>query len=57
MDKNPMAAPIDDMQRIKSTVVLDVPGTDEVGLMDIIDAQGVLEIGILDSFRAIRGFF
>lgn len=52
-----MTAPIDDMQRIKSTVVLDVPGTDEVGLMDIIDAQGVLEIGILDSFRAIRGFF
>jgi hypothetical protein len=57
MNKNPMAAPIDDMQGIKPTVVLDIPGTDEIGLMNIVDAQRFLEIGILDPFRAIRGFF
>jgi hypothetical protein len=57
MNKNPMTAPIDDMQRIKPTIVFDIPGTHEVGLMNVVDAQGFLEIGILDSFRAIRCFF
>lgn len=57
MDKNPMAAPIDDMQGIKSTVVLDVPGTDEIALMNIVDAQKFLEVGILDPLGAIRVFF
>lgn len=52
-----MAAPIDDMQGIKSTVVLDVPGTDEIALMNIVDAQKFLEVGILDPLGAIRGFF
>jgi hypothetical protein len=57
MNKDPMTAPIDDMQRIKPTIVFDIPGTHEVGLMDIVDAQGFLEIGIFDPFRAIRCFF
>jgi len=57
MDKNPMTASIDDMQRIKPPVVFDISGTHEIGLMDIVDAQGFLEIGILDAFRPIRSFF
>jgi hypothetical protein len=57
MDKNPMTAPIDDMQRIKPTVVFDIPGTHKIGLMNIVDAQRFLEIGIFDSFRVIRSFF
>jgi hypothetical protein len=57
MDKNPMAASIDDMQGIKPTIVFDIPGTHKIGLMNIVDTQRFLEIGILDPFRVIRGFF
>jgi hypothetical protein len=57
MDKNPMTAPIDDMQRIEPTMVFDIPGTNQIGLMNIVDTQRFLEVGILDSFGSIRGFF
>ena len=52
-----MTVPIDDMEGIKPTVVLDIPGTHEVGLVNIVDTQRFLEIGILDAFGAIRCFF
>jgi hypothetical protein len=52
-----MTAPIDDIEGIKSAVVLDISGSYEIGLVNIVDAQGFLEVGILDPFRAIRCFF
>jgi hypothetical protein len=57
MNKNPMTTPIDDRQGIKPAVVFDIPGPDEIGLVNIIDPQGFLKVGIFDPLGAIRGFF
>jgi hypothetical protein len=57
MDENPMTGPIDDMQGIKPTVVFDIPGTHQIGLMNMVDPQGFLKIRVLDPFGVIWGFF
>jgi len=57
MDENPMTGPIDDMQGIKPTVVFDIPGTHQIGPMNMVDPQGFLKIRVLDPFGVIWGFF
>jgi hypothetical protein len=57
MEKDPVAAEIDNVERIETAIVLDISWTHEIGLMDMIDFQGLCEIGILDSFGEIRSFF
>jgi hypothetical protein len=57
MEKDPVAAEIDNVERIETAIVLDISWTHEIGLMDMIDFQGPCEIGILDSFGEIRSFF
>ena len=56
-DIDPVAEDIDDIERIESAVVLDVPGTDEIHLMHIVDSPRFREIGILDTFRDVSSFF
>jgi len=57
MEKDPVTAEIDNVERIEAAMVLDISWTQEIGLMDMIDFQGPCEIGILDSFGEIRSFF
>jgi hypothetical protein len=57
MNKDPMAVKIDDVEGIESSVVLDVPGAEEVGLMDVVARQRFPEIGVFHSFGLVRSFF
>jgi hypothetical protein len=45
------------MKRIKASIVLDIPGTQKIGLMDVVDPQGFSEIRVFHSFGGIRSFF
>jgi hypothetical protein len=57
MEKNPVAVEIDNVERIETTIVLDISWTHEIRLMDMVDFQRLCEIGILDPFGKIRSFF
>jgi len=50
-DINAVTEHIHDVERIESAVVLDVPGTDEIHLMQVVDSPRFGEVGILDTFR------
>ena len=52
-----MAVKIDDMEGIEAPVVFDVPGAEEVGLMDVVASQRFPEIGIFDPLGLVRSFF
>lgn len=56
-DINPMAKKIDDVKRIEFTITLDVARPDEIGLMNVVDVEGLPEIGILDPFGGVSSFF
>jgi hypothetical protein len=57
LNKDLMAVKIDDVEGIESSVVLDVPGAEEVGLMDVVAPQRFPKIRIFHSFGLIRSFF
>jgi hypothetical protein len=57
LNKDPMAVKIDDMEGIEAPVVFDVPGAEEVGLMDVVASQRFPEIGVFDSFGLVGSFF
>jgi hypothetical protein len=56
-DIDPVAEHVHDVERIESAVVLDIPGTDEIHLMEVVDSPRVRKIGILDTFRDVGSFF
>jgi hypothetical protein len=57
IEKDSVAGAIYDIERMETSIVLDVPGTQEICLMDVIDAQRLSEIGVWDPFGGIRSFF
>jgi len=57
VDKDTMAVKIHNMQGIETAIVLDIPGAEKVGLVDVVDAQGFAEIGIFHSLGGVRSFF
>lgn len=57
MEEDPMAVKVHDMERIEAAIVLDIPGAQKIGLMDIVDSQGFSEIRVFNSFGGIRSFF
>ena len=56
-DIDPVAEHIHDVERIESAVVFDIPGTDEIHLMQVVDSPRFREVGILDTFRDVGSFF
>jgi len=48
--KDSVAVKIHDIERIEATIVLDVPWSKEVRLMDVVDPQGLCEIRVFHSF-------
>jgi hypothetical protein len=52
-----MAEKIDDVKGIKFTIALDVTRADKIGLMNVINVEGLPEIGILDPFGGVSSFF
>ena len=52
-----MTIEIHHIERVESAIPFDVTGTHQIGLVDVVKAQSLSEIRILDPFRRIRGFF
>jgi hypothetical protein len=57
MEKDSVAQAVLDIERIETCIVLDVSGSHEIRLMDMVDSQRSCEIGVLDPFGDIRSFF
>jgi hypothetical protein len=57
MKKDAMAVKVHDVERIEASIVFDVSGSQQIGLMDIVDIQCFSEIGVFHSFRSIGSFF
>jgi hypothetical protein len=57
MEKDAVTVEIHDIERIETSISLDISGSKEVRLLDIVESQGLCEIGIFDSFGGIRSFF
>jgi hypothetical protein len=57
MDKDAMAVKVHNMKGIETSIVLDVAGAQQIGLMDAVDPQGFAEVGIFHPFGGIRSFF
>ena len=57
LDIDPVTEDIDDVERIESPIALDIPGTDEIHLMHVIDSRCFGKVGIFDTFRNIGCFF
>jgi len=56
-DIDPVAEHVHDVERIEPAVVLDIPGTDEIHLVQVVDSPRFREVGILDTFRDVGSFF
>jgi hypothetical protein len=52
-----MAEKIHHIKGIKLAVTLDVPRTDQIGLVDVVKVQGLGEIGVFDPFGSVMSFF
>lgn len=57
LDIDAMAKHINDVERIEPSIVLDIPGTNEIHLVHMVDSCHVPEIGIFNSFRNVGSFF
>ncbi len=52
-----MAENIHHIKSIKLAVTFDIPRTDQISLVDVIEVQSLGEIGIFDPFGSVMGFF
>ena len=55
--KEAMTVKIHDIEGKESAVVLDITGTHQIRLMNIVASKGIPEIGVRHPFRGIRCFF
>jgi hypothetical protein len=55
--KEAMTVKIHDIEGKESAVVLDITGTHQIRLMNIVASKGIPEIGVRYPFRGIRCFF
>ena len=56
-DINPVAENIDHIERVKLAIPFDVPRSDKVGLMDVIDVERFSKIRIFDTLGDVTSFF
>ena len=52
-----MAEKIHHIKGIKLAIILDVPRTDQIGLVYVVKVQGLGEIRIFDPFGSVMSFF
>ncbi len=57
VDKDAMAVKVHNMKRIETSILLDVPGAQKIGLMDVVDPQGFSEVRVFHTFGGIKNFF
>ena len=52
-----MAEKVHHIKGIKLAIILNIPRTDQIGLVYVIKVQGLAEIGIFDPFGGVMSFF
>lgn len=52
-----MAEQVHHIEGVKFSIAFNVPGADEIGLMNVVKIQGLGEIGILNAFGNIGSLF
>ena len=52
-----MAEKIHHIKGIKLAIILDIPRTDQIGLVYVVKVQGLGEIGIFNPFGGVMSFF
>ena len=52
-----MAENIDHIERVKLAIPFDIPWSDKVGLMDVVDVERFFKIWILDTLGDVTSFF
>jgi hypothetical protein len=57
MKKDAMTVKVHDIEGKETAIVLDIAGTHQIGLMNVVASQGDPEIGVRHSFGGIRRFF
>ena len=57
MKKDAMTVKVHDIERKETAIVLDITGTHQIGLINVVASQGDPEIGVRHSFGGIRRFF
>jgi hypothetical protein len=57
MKKDAMTVKVHDIERKETAIVLDITGTHQIGLMNVVASQGDPEIRVRHSFGGIRCFF
>jgi hypothetical protein len=57
LDIDLVAEQIDNIERIKFAVSFDVAWSDEVSLVNVVDAKRLGKIRVLNALGNIRGFF
>ena len=54
---DPVAETINNVERIKFTIALDVPGTDKIGLVNVVDIERLGKIEVFNTLGNIPSFF
>jgi len=57
LDVDLVAKQIDNIERIKFAVSLDVAWPDEVSLVNVVDAERLGKIGVFNALGNVRSFF
>ena len=57
LDVDLVAEQIDNIERIKFTVTFDVAWSDEVSLVNVVDAERLGKIGVFNALGNVRSFF
>lgn len=52
-----MAEQIHHIERVKFAIAFYVPGTDEIGLVNVVKIKRIREIRVLNAFGRISSFF
>ena len=52
-----MAEKIHHIKGIKLAIILDIPRTDQIGLVYVVKIQSLGEIGVFNSFGSVKSFF
>ena len=57
LDVDLVGSHVNDVERVESAVTSDIPGTQEIDLVNPVSVQNLPEIWILNPLREIRSFF
>jgi hypothetical protein len=57
MNKGAMTVKVHDIERKETAIVLDITGSHQIGLINVVASQGDPEIRVRHTFGGLRRFF